>query len=337
MIRFPWTKKGGEETSDEDRGTVDLALEKVAADVEEYGWHLLLISGDEGSTGFLYTVGLWSTFQHPELLLFSTGSDPTKLAGYVDRMVKAIAAGERYEPGRRYDGAFGKFSGAVREIDPRWYPHFLGTGGAHYGHFDFPAVQLFWPDAEGRFPWESEFDLPLVDRQPLLFNANPLLANLPREESAALLEDDGETPFREGLEELCVPLTDSTTDAVEAWRWLIGDDVRPYRLTCFGDLLLVDSSGRFHFLGCGFGECFEIAPDEASLWPVLALKAELAFHRRLLLHIREIGWEIPAGQVFSLEQSPQLGGAENLHNLGYAPPSVHIVHAARTSRELAEA
>jgi hypothetical protein len=38
---------------------------------------------------------------------------------------------------------------------------------AYYGHADFPAIQMIWPDPEGRVPGDSGYDS-VRFRQPLL-------------------------------------------------------------------------------------------------------------------------------------------------------------------------
>jgi len=48
---------------------------KVRADVAEYGWHVVMVSGDEEGPGFAYSVGLKETFGHPEIIMFGLRSD----------------------------------------------------------------------------------------------------------------------------------------------------------------------------------------------------------------------------------------------------------------------
>ncbi|MEM7349819.1 MAG: DUF4262 domain-containing protein, partial [Acidobacteriota bacterium] len=116
----------------------DEVLARIRSDIEEYGWHLLLISG-EGRAGFIYSIGLWETYRHPEVIFFDVEEDPKGFVGNINRFAKRVAAGERFEPGDRIPQAFGKYDGWVREVRPKWYPGFLGTAGAYYEGFDFPA------------------------------------------------------------------------------------------------------------------------------------------------------------------------------------------------------
>ena len=60
-----------------------------------------------------------------------------------------------------------------RTVARRHYPAYLGYGGWFHGGPRFPALQVVWPDAEGRFPWERWFSHALRDVQPLLSELEP--------------------------------------------------------------------------------------------------------------------------------------------------------------------
>lgn len=146
------------------------AVERARKDVEKFGWHFVLIPG-EGGSGFLFTIGLWQTWKHPEIIAFSPTDDPERIVGRFSAVAKRIAAGERFEPGKTYEGLFGDFPGAFRAVHADRYEDYLGTAAGFYQSFDFPVQQLFWPDREGRFPWETGFDQRIRGLQPLLYEA----------------------------------------------------------------------------------------------------------------------------------------------------------------------
>jgi hypothetical protein len=52
------------------------------------------------------------------------------------------------------------FIGNIREHG--WFRTSVSGDGGN----DFPPVQMVWPDREGRFPWDSEFDAGFKDNQP---------------------------------------------------------------------------------------------------------------------------------------------------------------------------
>jgi len=159
---------GGSEVGDLSSETMfKEAVDRAAADIAKYGWHIVAVQDDDMvSPGFLYTVGLWETYQHPELLLYAPQWDPSPMAGNITSIVGRIAGGESFVAGSRYPGPFRSFSGAFRRVDPAHYGEHFGVAGAYYQSFDFPALQLFWPDRNDKFPWEAGFES--VPAQPLL-------------------------------------------------------------------------------------------------------------------------------------------------------------------------
>ena len=75
------------------------AVERARKDVEKFGWHFVMIPG-KGESGFLFTIGLWQTYKHPEIIAFSTTEDPQRIIGRFTSVAKRIAAGERFEVGK---------------------------------------------------------------------------------------------------------------------------------------------------------------------------------------------------------------------------------------------
>jgi hypothetical protein len=42
---------------------------KALADVQNHGWHVLKVMEDDRGPAFAYTVGLYHSFRHPELII----------------------------------------------------------------------------------------------------------------------------------------------------------------------------------------------------------------------------------------------------------------------------
>src|SRR4051812_14492250 len=75
------------------------AVERARQDVEKFGWHFLMIQGENGRPGFLFTIGLWKTYKQPEILLFAPSEDPRAMAGRLVAVAKQVAAGEFLKSG----------------------------------------------------------------------------------------------------------------------------------------------------------------------------------------------------------------------------------------------
>jgi hypothetical protein len=307
------------------------AIARAEADIEKFGWHLLAVSGD-GAPGFLYTIGLWRTHKHPELLLFAPGEDPSGMAGRLEEIVKRIAGGEKLSAGKKIEGGFGKHSGAVREIRQEWYPSYLGFAGAIYGDWEFPALQVFWPDQAGRFPWHPGFDAELARYQPLLDQQNPILANLGLAEIETLLaEEGGEELFAGALAEILVDPAGSG-DLLEAWRWKVGAELQVFKVTVFGDLLLSDQAGRLHWLDIGQGT-LEKVPFTRETWlPAFYAAAFQLVHAPLLAELRERGAPLAKGEVYDWSRPPKAGDAFAIENIRRGPLKAVVAAAGQRAQ-----
>jgi hypothetical protein len=63
---------------------------KQLSDIETYGWHVRKVLKDETGPGFTYTVGLYYTFKHPEIIIVGLNPDPAHdlLSGMVEEIRK---------------------------------------------------------------------------------------------------------------------------------------------------------------------------------------------------------------------------------------------------------
>lgn len=168
---------------------MDEVRRRVQADIDRYGWHVGKIPGDDRAPSWAFTIGLFASFQQPELVVFGLDLETAhRLLNQAGLLVKRNRGG--FEDGRLASGILEDHSVAFRRIAPRWHPVFLGNVAWFYEEDDTPALQCFWPDPTGRHPWDEGFDDSLRPLQPLLFESSveaaltPDLARALREEGA---------------------------------------------------------------------------------------------------------------------------------------------------------
>lgn len=141
---------------------------KLLSDVQQYGWHVLKILGDETGPEYCFSVGLYYSFGHPEILVMGL---PTQ-AGHqlINLAATQIADGKVFKPAERVNGLLEGFSCSFITIDISHYQEYLGYGIWFYRQLKqpFPAIQLVWPDKQGRLPWESSYDEKFFKLQRLL-------------------------------------------------------------------------------------------------------------------------------------------------------------------------
>lgn len=129
-------------------------LVKVKADIEQFGWHCLHVYprvGEDG-IGFTYTIGLFASYGHPEIIIFGLSKETSH--AILNDCAEAIKGGARYAVGEPISNVVG---GNVRVyFRPVLANQFsiFGTASRYYGAVPFTAVVLFWPDKQGLFPWE---------------------------------------------------------------------------------------------------------------------------------------------------------------------------------------
>jgi len=140
----------------------------VSDNVERFGWHCISIN-DIGPA-FLYTIGLMKTFNHPEAIIF--GLEPDAGHSILSVLVSNLRDGSRYETAGKYDDVLDGFPVGVRPVHESHHETYLGyaMGFCHeIGRIgELQAVQLFWPDRKGRFPFEPNCDLDVDNCQPRL-------------------------------------------------------------------------------------------------------------------------------------------------------------------------
>lgn len=141
-----------EPEDDEDARLLD-ALERV-------GWIGIGVDPNAydppGTPRFAYTAGLERTWRHPELIVVGI---PWPAAGAVLRgAVERVRRGESYEPGQRYADVVAAGDMVVVEVSHAHRIFTMTYAMWLYGGEDFRAVQLVWPDAAGRYPWDEGYD-----------------------------------------------------------------------------------------------------------------------------------------------------------------------------------
>lgn len=75
---------------------------KLLDDVEDYGWHVVKVIGDETGPGFGYSVGLFKAFGHPEVIIIGLNLDLIHLI--INRIGENLREGKSYQSGGFYSG-----------------------------------------------------------------------------------------------------------------------------------------------------------------------------------------------------------------------------------------
>jgi hypothetical protein len=140
---------------------------KLLEDVRSFGWHLTGVAADEEGPAFVYSVGLYESFRHPELIVFGLPVDT--LFQMINALGDEVQAGARFDDGVESDGALEEYLVTFRTVDRTHYREYLGCARWFYQGNEFPALQCLWPDTKRRYPFDPEFEPNLRGLQPPLY------------------------------------------------------------------------------------------------------------------------------------------------------------------------
>ena len=139
----------------------------IQDNIDNYGCHLIQIASDNYLPGFVYSIGLYKKFRHPEIICFGLNSEVA--ASTINYACDLIKNGEILVPEQLYKGFLEGYSIQFLEVDKDHYRDYVGFAGWFYDrNFDFPLLQLVWPDKARNWPWEPNFNYNWKFRQPLL-------------------------------------------------------------------------------------------------------------------------------------------------------------------------
>lgn len=142
--------------------------QKARDAIKEHGWHDTAVfptkEDPHGSPYFNYTAGLVE-MNHPDLIIVGM---PHKVAHHVLWVCfRRIRAGYRFTPDTYATEVLEGLRVAVLEVlDPLNDVAPMTLTDRLYGQVE--GVQIVWPDAEDKFPWDEDFDETFADQQPLL-------------------------------------------------------------------------------------------------------------------------------------------------------------------------
>jgi Domain of unknown function (DUF4262) len=142
--------------------------EVVARSVAKFGWHAISVT--DRPPEFLYTCGLMTTFGHPEAIIL--GLNPRTAYSVLEVLAEDIRRGRSFAAPGVYDGVLTDLPIAVRAVHPSQHELYLGYAMGHCRYTGNPgglvAIQVFWPDKKGLFPFDGGCDPGVRASQPRL-------------------------------------------------------------------------------------------------------------------------------------------------------------------------
>lgn len=147
---------------------------QILKQVEEHDCSVICIEADDDTPAFCYTIGLFQRFKVPEIILFGLPVDAAYAVLYKCR--DACRRGEVFRPMHSYAGVLQEpYRLGFREVSRDHYDGYLGYARWFYAGDEFPALQAYWPDRDGRHPWVNGCDPDISAVQPRLDRPWPFM------------------------------------------------------------------------------------------------------------------------------------------------------------------
>jgi hypothetical protein len=136
--------------------------------IDEFGWHVMSVAPRTDQEGDLwsYSTGFFYHYKHPEIIVFNQSIDLHH--SMINVIGNRVKAGETFKPGKGYSDIIGNFDVQFRPMHPSHYWDWLNFACWFYdgNPATFPVLQCFWPDMNGRFPWEPGCEQWAIEQQP---------------------------------------------------------------------------------------------------------------------------------------------------------------------------
>lgn len=147
---------------------MDGYVQKVWDTIHTHGWALqgVFATRENPSPPFTYTIGL-SFLDHPELIIFGINHD--NAAAILNELGRRIRdEGLVLEDRHRDDTVLVGLDVELRAVPRSAHSEYFGVANRILGRGKFKALQIVWPDPEGKLPWEPGYDEKFKAMQPLL-------------------------------------------------------------------------------------------------------------------------------------------------------------------------
>ncbi len=128
--------------------------EKAISDIRSFGLHIVNVLEDGELPNFSYSVGLWHTYKHPEVIIFGLEQSVSMwILNEIGRRAKE--EGAEFKSGKYYGGFLEGFECTFLDVPQSHFGQHVGWDIWLYDGIGFPLVQCVWPNTKGAFPWEE--------------------------------------------------------------------------------------------------------------------------------------------------------------------------------------
>jgi hypothetical protein len=113
----------------------DELLTNTKLNIEKFGLQVIMVSSTSYSPSFAYSIGLWETYKHPEIICFGL---PNNLGHtIINDVAEIVKQGTKFNIGEYYTDIFKDSRAAFLKVDKRNIDDYFGVALEHYGDQQF--------------------------------------------------------------------------------------------------------------------------------------------------------------------------------------------------------
>lgn len=114
-------------------------LEQTKLNIDKFGLQVIMVSSTSYSPSFAYSIGLWETYKHPEIICFGL---PDNLGhAIINDVAEMIKQGVAIKIGENYTDIFKDSRATFLRVDKRNIDDYFAVALEYYGSQQFEALQ----------------------------------------------------------------------------------------------------------------------------------------------------------------------------------------------------
>jgi len=146
------------------------AEQKILNDVDKYGLHVMKVMPEKKAPGWAYSIGIHRTQQQPEIIIFGLRGET--MQQLINNTAEQMRSGMTYQDDTEDDELLQGYTCVFKSVREIWYDVTVGHARWFYGGSNFPLLQLYWPDRNGKYPWDPKCQPEVKALQPMLHVAD---------------------------------------------------------------------------------------------------------------------------------------------------------------------
>ncbi len=133
----------------------DRIEEKILSSIKNHGAYIAHVLGDEEHVRFSYTIGLYESYLHPEIIIIGLKHELSQIL--LSNMAYEIKEGKTFTTEEYHKGILDNFLCYFGDVPKSKYKEYVGLAIWFYEGYKFPLVQCVPPTVKGKFPWDKDF------------------------------------------------------------------------------------------------------------------------------------------------------------------------------------